>query len=341
MTQPLPMNAPAESQNPSRAGESLANVIWRRGRYVVAVLISALLLSHLAGHTLAPPAEMAGSSLLFWSAGNMGAAVLGTLTLLGVLLVAVVISMLLIHPDAPHTALFCSFLGLAYLATSAAVGGDGSDGGTIRLVLARAQQNHQVGALYNTLATECMVWAVFILVVERCASWLHGHKFRNTHWLTRHGITVEQIAETPALAVHLPDQAAPVASPVEFWTEDLGSLALAGGIIVVVLALLLRSEEKGQTLFAGFVAGMLGAMAAVNVFPRAKIVVTCLAVPLAAGLGYWWIVYNGVEMIYPGYSSLALGRAMPIDVIAMGVPGAIMGAHTFVRTRIHQVLESE
>lgn len=339
MTESRHLNVPSEEER--KASETLISVILRRSRYVVAVLISGLLLSRLAGYTLAPPAEMAGSSLLLWSGGNLGAAVLGIVVLLAVLLATTIISMLLIHPDAPHTALFCSFLGLAYLATSAAVGGDGSDGGTIRLMLAQAQQSNHVGALYNTLATECLVWAVFILVAEWCCTWIHHHKFRNTHWLTRHGITLEQIAETPALAVHLPDQAAATSSRMEFWMENLGSLALAGGIVVLILALLLRSEEKGQTLFAGFVAGLVGGMAAVMAFPRAKIVSVCLAVPLAVALGYWWIVFNGAAVMYPGYSSLALGRAMPIDVIAMGVPGAILGAHSFVRTRINQVLESE
>ena len=325
----------------SSTAETLAAVVWRRVRYVLAMLVSGSLLLHLASAAVAPPPPLAGPSLLLWSSQGLAGAALNALIVLGVLLAASAVAMLLIHPEAPHTAMFCSFLVLGYLA---AAGGGG--GGTIGLVLREYQEHHQVGTLYQSLALECALWAAIFMLTERALLWLHARGgLRNTHWMTRHGITLGQIQADELLALQLPAEQRSTASRrprLAQLAEDLGALVTASAVILVVLSILLQSQEKGQTLFAAFVAGMAGALVAGKPFPRASVWPVCLAVPLAAGVGYLWVAQGGSGVVaYPGFARLPLGRALPIDVIALGIPGAILGAHTAIRMHLHYVLEQQ
>lgn len=334
-----------ESLNPTSSNvevpETLAGVIWRRIRYCVAIILSGIILYYIASWVVLPLNNLAAPSLLLWTDGGGNGGGMGelvghvSLVLLG-LLVAVFVSAILTHPDAPHTPMFCAFLGLAYLATL----GDG--GGRIQLVLASFQEHNQVRSLYGKLAQEAAWWCLLVLITERFTVWLHHFKFANIRWLTRYGATWDQVSQTPLLSVYLSDAPKSTTSRALKLLQNLGALLLAAVTIMVVLAILLRSQEKGQTLFAGIVAGLAGAMLAGWAIPQARIWPVCLAVPTAAAAGYLWINQNGMKEglgTYPGYAAFPLGRALPIDLVSMGVAGAILGAHMMIFMRVHHMVE--
>lgn len=335
------VNATFSSSPTSEAPETLAGVIWRRIRYCVAIILSGIILYYIASWVVLPLSNLAAPSLLLWTNGGGTGGGLGeimghvTLVLLG-LLAAVFVATFLTHPDAPHTPMFCAFLGLAYLATL------GDDGGRIQLVLASFQEHNQVRTLYGKLAQEAAWWGLLVLLTERFTVWLHHFKFTNIRWLTRYGVSWEQVQQTPLLSVYLSDAPKSNASRAITLLKNLGALLLATVIIMVVLAILLRSQEKGQTLFAGIVAGFAGAMLAGWAIPQARIWPVCLAVPAAVAAGYLWINQHGMKEglgTYPGYAAFPLGRALPIDLVSMGVAGAILGAHMMIFMRVHHVVE--
>ena len=156
--------------------ESFMGVLMRRGRYMVAILLSAAILFYLAWWGVMPPAGMAGSSLLAWA--GSGSAVVGMLVIVVAILLAVGLSMLLTHPDAPHTGMFCAFLGLGFLAIK---------GGTIHLMLRKAQVAGKVADLRMVLAAECVLWGAVILAAEALTRLLFYKFYVNTAWIGRSG----------------------------------------------------------------------------------------------------------------------------------------------------------
>ena len=330
----------APEQDASPPSEGLLAVINRRGRYVLAIVLSGLTLAYLTGRVVAPPPPSSGASLLLWN--GLSGGLLGALSLLGGLLLCIAVSMVLTHPDAPHAGMFCAFAGLAYLSFGSR---DGGGDGSIRQILALAQPQHQVGAIYQTLALESLFWAAIVALADRFTVWLHALRFANAAWLTRHGVSTDELLDASELAhlVVADHPHRPVTAGLKASLKDIGgALLIAVCVNLLVLTVLLRSELKGQTIFAGLAAGYLAGLAALWAFPRAPLLAVCLAVPLALAGGYFWVASAmGVGGSYPGIAALALGRALPLDLVATGVAGAIVGAHTGIRMVVHRILETE
>lgn len=305
--------------------ESFVGVVWRRSRYVVAVVISAAAMFFIAWRMIAPPPPMEGVSLVAWP-GTGG--VLGALLVLAGILLSVAISMLVIHPDAPHTGMFCAFLGLGYLAIR---------GGTVHMLLQNAQTQGKLADLHRLLAIECCYWAAIILAAEMLARQMYVGLLHNTTWLLRSPLRIEEAARfshlSPLLASTLPN---PTAEKKKTLLADLGALVLTAAAAVFFLAIFLRSEEKGQVLFAAAISFGLAAAIAAYAFPDATGWPYWMAVPLAAAAGYLWTTGS---VRYFGHAGTPFARALPIDYIATGVPGAILGYHIVLRARIHHILE--
>jgi hypothetical protein len=64
-----------------------------------------------------------------------------------------------------------------------------------------------------------------------------------------------------------------------------------------------------------------------------------LAVPLTAACGYLY----GMNMqgLYPGEPGFFMARALPIDYISAGIPGAILGYYAGFRWSLHTPPETE
>jgi hypothetical protein len=80
-------------------------------------------------------------------------------------------------------------------------------------------------------------------------------------------------------------------------------------------------------------------------------------VPVTAAVGYYFCgddisvaakagqmqmdgkVLDPASHVYVGFLPKAAGRALPIDMIAGGVSGAVVGYYIAVKTQVHHVLE--
>jgi hypothetical protein len=294
----------------------------RRGRYAVAIFVSALIFCTLGWNFAAPPAEMSGVSLVAW--GNQGIGSTVMLTVL--LLIAVALCSLLVHPDSPHMGLFCALVGMVGLSIR---------GGSIHMLLQYAQQTDSYPRMSQMLAIECVQWFVIVLVAESFARLLHDRFFANTHWITRSGPDLAQdtsrVRGVGTLIVTFLGISHAVRRLLQ--TEKMGPLLssilsaiFSGPLAFLFLYGLMQSPAKGQVLLACYFSFYLASIFGCLAFPKAPIISSLLTVPLVALAGY----VLGMHMTppYPGHASFFAIRALPIDYIVAGSPGAILGFYS-------------
>jgi hypothetical protein len=189
------------------------------------------------------------------------------------------------------------------------------------------------------LAVECVQWAILFLIAEMFARMLHDRFFANIHWLTRTGPghTSESLnkfaATREAVGVSLAVSQALKTTTLRRRIAAPIAVAASGVIAYVLLYILLQTPLKGQVFFACFVAFFGSTAVAFLAFPRVPALAFFLAVPLTAAVGY--LLGRHDMGFYPGYGGSFFTRALPIDFIAMGVPGAILGYYTAIQWSLH------
>ncbi len=123
------------------------------------------------------------------------------------------------------------------------------------------------------------------------------------------------------------------------WTACVGALAATVLIGGTLLTIMLRTELKGQVLFACFISFGIAAFAAQQIFPRTAPGPIWAGVPLTALIGF--VMAGHSTFAYPGHIGLALARGLPIDYISAGIPGAVLGYYTGLRWQIHQMIHEQ
>jgi hypothetical protein len=91
-------------------------------------------------------------------------------------------------------------------------------------------------------------------------------------------------------------------------------------------------------LFATFLSFAVAGLAANVALSQSNGWPILLCVPLTAAIGYFHA--NGT-LTYPGFSSTSIARALPIDYMVAGVPGALYGYYGSVRLRLSHLFETE
>ena len=100
----------------------------------------------------------------------------------------------------------------------------------------------------------------------------------------------------------------------------------------------MQSQAKGQVLFAAFVGFGVAGYAANAALAQSNAWPIILCVPLTAAIGYWRA--NGT-LHYPGFSTTAMARALPIDYFAAGIPGALYGYYSSIHLRLSHLFEPD
>jgi len=268
-------------------------------------------------------------SLLVWSSGGGLFASLGLVVLL---MVVSLVCTLLVHPDSPHMGLFCALAGMMALSVR---------GGTSHMLMEYAQQRGPAGYANTStvLAMECIQWAILFWIAEMFVRLLHDRFFTNIHWLSRSGpgLTEEALGKfaTSRTAVGVSLAVSQFLGTTTLRRRIASPLAIiASGLIAfLMLYILLQSQLKGQVFFACYVAFFVSTLLAYVAFPRVPALAFFLAVPLTAAAGYF--AGRNDTGIFPGYGGLFITRALPIDFIAAGIPGAILGYYAALRWSLH------
>jgi hypothetical protein len=262
----------------------------------------------------------------------------GSIVLAILLLVATAVCSLLVHPDSPHMGLFCALIGMSGISIK---------GGTVHMLVQYAidpgSHTPLPGLTYSRLGlllmVECVQWAFLFLIAEIFARFLHDRFFANTRWIMRSG---------PELARDSIDGAMPGAAAMgvslavsrTLRTDRMRrrfatplAMVYSAAIAMILLYALMQSEVKGQVLVACFVSFFLSTMMAYLAFPRVPILALLLTVPLTAAIGYAYAI-NRLPA-YPGHAGFFTMRALPIDYITAGIPGAILGYYAAFRWSLH------
>jgi hypothetical protein len=95
--------------------------------------------------------------------------------------------------------------------------------------------------------------------------------------------------------------------------------------------------------FAMFAAFFLSTLGTYVAFPQARALAFLLAIPAVAAGAYWYGArFPGfvpgmvsAKTMYPGVPGFFVGRALPIDFICAGIPGAILGYYGGFRWTLH------
>lgn len=335
---PDPAAAPTHGAMLDLSPETFWAVLVRRTRYVVAIGVSALLFCTVGWWVASPQPWMEGVSLLVWQQHGLWASVVLAL----LLLVTTAICSLLVHPDSPHMGLFCALLGMAGISIK---------GGSVHMLVQYALEPGlhtplpavtytKLGQLF---AIECVQWAFLFLIAEIFARMLHDRFFANTRWILR---------SAPELARDEMDKAQPggaargvsLAVSRTLRTDQMRrrfatplAVVYSAAIALIMLAVLMQSEMKGQVLVACFVSFLVSTTLAYLAFPRVPILALLLTVPLTAAIGYWYGA--GRVPSYPGHAGFFAMRALPIDYITAGIPGAILGYYGAYRWSLHSTEE--
>jgi hypothetical protein len=335
-----PNTTPTESATPHHSHgmlelspETFWAVLLRRTRYVVAIGVSALLFCTIGWNFVAPHPAMEGVSLMVWQNGLVGGLVLAAL-----LLVTTAICSALVHPDSPPRGLFCALLGMAGIAIK---------GGSIHMLIQYAQEpalhtplpamSYQ--KLGQLLAIECVQWAFLFLVAEVFARLLHDRIFANTRWIERSGpeLARDMLQTTrpgaAAIGVSLAVSRTLRTDKMRRRVATPLAMAYSTGLALVMLYVLMQSELKGQVLMACFVSFFVSTLLAYLAFPRVPILALLLTVPLTAAIGYLYGM--GRPPLYPGHPGFYTMRALPIDYITAGIPGAILGYYGAFHWSLH------
>jgi hypothetical protein len=317
------------------APESFWAVAVRRTRYVVAVIIAGLLFHYLGWLVAAPPPNMAGVSLVAWGSAGPGlSGVLPALALAAILIVAALLCSIVIHPDSPHMGLFCALLGSLALSIR---------GGDARMLYGIAIDNGVYPQISRLLAIECIHWAFIFLIAEIVTRAFHKKFLANTDWLKRGGADLSVVQRVPGdnaslgiahgVAKGLGTLKLPtvVATPIAF----IANVALASLFLYVFL----QSPIKGQVIFGCFAAFFVSTHLVYYAFPNVPIFVLLLSIPLTAAIGY--LLSANQMPPYPSLPGLYFGRALPIDYIGAGIPGAILGFYLAFQWDLHSRLEPD
>jgi hypothetical protein len=308
-----PSSTPA---NPAPTGESFLALAWRRTRYVVAIVLSAVIFSYLGWHFARPPAEWGGVSLLAWP--NHG--VLSTAILMLLLLVVTTISSLIVHPDSPHMGLFCSLVGMAALSIR---------GGTVHMLDVYALTTNTGPHIAYALAIECLEWGFVILIVDAFARFLHDRFLANQHWMFRtNPDLVRQLNQTEvgmalgfaksiSHSLYTDRLKGPVRIPL--------AMIVSGACAFLFLFIFMQSQLKGQVLMACFVSFFLSTLCAYTAFPTVPFWSLILTVPLTGAVAF--LIGRNYLPPFPGHAPYFAMRALPIDYLTAGVPGAILGLY--------------
>lgn len=115
--------------------------------------------------------------------------------------------------------------------------------------------------------------------------------------------------------------------------QGLGHLAIGLGVTVVLAGVLLQSTLRNQVLFALLGSTFVGVMAA-NHFLPLRSILTAWALPLLAA-----VLWYGLGMV-TGSLAQPVSRALPIDWIAAGTAGALLGSFTTGRLRETRLAEA-
>jgi hypothetical protein len=222
------------------------------------------------------------------------------------------------------------------------MGGLAIRGGTVWTVIWYAQNSvpgseRHYREVAQLLGVECLQWGVMIGIAEAFARLLHERFFANTRWMLRSGldvVTSNLQKNTPGLAVL--GMSAVVSRSLR--TDKLEvrlatplAIILSGVLAAILLGILMQSQLKGQVLMACFLAMYGAAFGAYLAFPRVPALALVLTVPVTAAAGYFYAGTlapwppAGATGVYPGQAYFYMMRALPIDYIAAGVPGAILG----------------
>ncbi len=298
------------------APESFVESVWRHTRYVVAILISALLFCWLGWNFAHPPADWGGVSLVVWQ----GQSYFSVVVLALILLAATAVSALIVHPDSPHMGLYCALLGMSALSIR---------GGSAHMLLVHAEQTHSTQAVAGAMAVECIMWGCVALLADAFARFYHDRLLANTHWIHRAdpelvgkalvkmpttGVALG-LSQTISKSLHTDKIKGPVRIPL--------AIAWSGGIAFLMLFCLLQSQAKGQVLMACFVAFLCSTICAYMAFPTVPFWATFMAVPITGAIGYL-LARNGAAP-FPGHAPFFAMRALPIDYLTAGGAGAILG----------------
>jgi hypothetical protein len=323
-------------------------VTLRRGRFVAAILLSGLLFWYVGWMVAGPAAPHRTFTLLGWGASP----IMPGLGLLILLIVAAVASMAITHPDTPHAGLFCALLGMGALAIR---------GGTIYPLLRAAGDDAPgVRQIFMILMQECAFWAAILFVAELVTNWAYRAFFNNTVWIERinpdeyrpgteayiqkHrprgyiGLTLAALKELSGKEEPAPSRKKPPAKPMNRSVAGFLALALACVVALLLLPVFMQSQGKTQVLFAAFLVFVIAGFVAGNVFAQSNVWPIILCVPLTMAIGYWRATG---KLDYPGFSATGMGRALPVDYVVAGVPGALVGYYASLRELMGEALASE
>lgn|GEM_PF-3863622 len=316
---------------PTKTAEGFWGVFIRRARYAAAITLGGLLFYYVGWLFAVPPAAYGGVSLTAWSvSGGLTAAA----ALFGLLVAALLLSMLIAHPDAPYVGPYCAFLGLAGLAIH---------GGDISALTRLGQTQNTLGTIYQRLAIECVQWAIILFLVEIIARGLYARFFSNIRWLERLGADEHKLKvfkgrlpmyrQTPA-HVEAPGSTRP------HLAEQFFAFGIACVAAFVALHVTMQSQTKGQVLFACLASFFIAGLAARYFAPHADTWPVIFSVPAVAAFGYLSARSgtNTGELVFPGHAYSTLARALPIDYLSAGVPGAILGYALAMKLQLHQHL---
>jgi len=351
VTQAQP-SQPAETAEtaPPQTHDTFLSVTIRRTRFAAAILLSGFLFWTFGWMVAGPAAPNQAFTLLAWPGSNP---VLAALGLLLVLIVAAVASMALTHPDTPHAGFFCALLGLGALAIR---------GGTIYPLLRLHDTTVGVHDLYWRLAQECVIWAAILFVAELATSRIYARYFYGTAWIERinadefrPGTEAYKRKHRPrgllglalTMAIEMSQEGkereakkkkAPPPTPMNRSLANLLALTLACAVASMLLPVFMQSQAKAQVLFAAFVSFAIAGGIANNVFTQSDVWPILLCVPLTAAIGYFRATG---KLACPGFSVTSIARALPVDYLAAGAPGALFGYYMSLRELMGESLAAE
>jgi hypothetical protein len=321
----IPAPSHPNSPIPALIPESFWSILVRRSRYLIAIAVSAIIFSFVAWPFIAPPPAMAGVSLLAWS---MSTGLIGALVIALLLIIVGTICTILVHPDAPHMGLFCALAGMAVLSIR---------GGNSHMLIQYGQMTNTWSNRSILLAVECVQWAILIVVVETVVRLAHDRFFANTHWMLRTGVEAAHQHATDWSEGNAKPMGVSLTVSQALGTKNLNRLLSAplgmlysGIVAYLLLYATLQSQQKDQVLFACFIAFFFSTGNAYLAFPRASVLAFALAAPLTAAVGYY-LGSTHPAFIYPGQGGYFISRALPIDFIVAGIPGAILGYYAAFR----------
>jgi hypothetical protein len=297
------------------APEAFLGTVWRRTRYAAAVALSAGLFCWLGWNVAAPPPNWGSVSLVVWQSHSY----FSLLILTVILLAASALAALIVHPDSPHMGLFCALLGMSVLSIR---------GGTVHMLMVYGEQTHGSAAIANAMAVECIMWGCVALLADAFARFFHDRLLANTKWIHRADPELSRrvmskadprlsvgVSQTISSSLHTDKIKGPLRIPL--------AMAMSGAIAFLLLYVFMQTQMKGQVLMACFAAFLLATICAYMAFPTVPFWAILMAVPMTGAMGY--VLSRDGTAPYPGHAPFFAMRALPIDYLTAGGPGAILG----------------